>query len=326
MMTPEGLRPLAEPFRLSEIEFKVGKVFEKDGRVAVLAMAYVTNRAIQQRLDDVCGPGGWQNSFKPWKEKSVLAGIGIWVQLGQQPGETIELIVKCDGADESDYEATKGGFSNSMKRAAVQWGIGRYLYQFPSFWCEGKKKGKSAVFADPMEPYHKLAKKGYPADYDDISSEGKKPEALSDIPEIKAGETTTIVESPSEQKTESQPPPAPTPSPPPAPEEKQPTVTQIIVRLKAAENYFADISQKAIFDDIVKAHIGEMHYATISDPEQAMKLYSQVKIKVRDIQDDMNSNKETLFDEMKGEVEKYKQENGLPSGSEQASPDNDSPY
>ena len=40
-----------------------------------------------------------------------------------------EWITKWDGADKTNFEATKGGLSDSMKRAAYQWGIGRYLYQ-----------------------------------------------------------------------------------------------------------------------------------------------------------------------------------------------------
>ena len=36
-------------------------------------------------------------------------------------------ISKEDGSEESDYSSVKGGFSNSLKRAAVLWGVGRYL-------------------------------------------------------------------------------------------------------------------------------------------------------------------------------------------------------
>ena len=42
-------------------------------------------------------------------------------------------------------EATKGGLSDAMKRAAYQWGIGRYLYDLPDVWVEIEQKGKSYV-------------------------------------------------------------------------------------------------------------------------------------------------------------------------------------
>lgn len=38
-------------------------------------------------------------------------------------------------------ESVKGGLPDSMKRAAYQWGLGRYLYKFESIWVplrEGK--------------------------------------------------------------------------------------------------------------------------------------------------------------------------------------------
>ncbi|MFR7743272.1 MAG: Rad52/Rad22 family DNA repair protein [Acutalibacteraceae bacterium] len=40
------------------------------------------------------------------------------------------FITKWDGAEDSDIEpASRGGLSDSMKRAAVRWGIGRVLYK-----------------------------------------------------------------------------------------------------------------------------------------------------------------------------------------------------
>lgn len=42
---------------------------------------------------------------------------------------TPEWVTKWDGAENTAVEAVKGGLSGAMKRAAVQWGIGRYLYK-----------------------------------------------------------------------------------------------------------------------------------------------------------------------------------------------------
>ncbi|MFN2991986.1 Rad52/Rad22 family DNA repair protein, partial [Escherichia coli] len=39
-----------------------------------------------------------------------------------------EWITKWDASENTQVEAVKGGRSSAMKRAAVQWGIGRYLY------------------------------------------------------------------------------------------------------------------------------------------------------------------------------------------------------
>lgn len=53
-----------------------------------------------------------------------------------------------DGAEDSDIESVKGGLSDSMKRAAVQWGIGRVLYDLNTVWVEIEKRGRSFVIKD----------------------------------------------------------------------------------------------------------------------------------------------------------------------------------
>lgn len=54
-------------------------------------------------------------------------------------GITIRLsetysITKFDGADRTNFESTKGGISGALKRAAVLFGIGRYLYNLDEVW------------------------------------------------------------------------------------------------------------------------------------------------------------------------------------------------
>ena len=52
-------------------------------------------------------------------------------------GKTV-WIAKSDGAGSTDVEGDKGGISDAFKRAAVKWGIGRYLYDLDAPWvpCE----------------------------------------------------------------------------------------------------------------------------------------------------------------------------------------------
>lgn len=42
----------------------------------------------------------------------------------------------------------KGGLSDSMKRAAVQWGIGRVLYSMNTVWVDIEKQGRSFIIKD----------------------------------------------------------------------------------------------------------------------------------------------------------------------------------
>ena len=113
---------LAAKFDPDDLEYRIGRSGIKNSKPWATVLVYLTNRAIQQRLDDVVGINNWRNEFQPWSGKGVLCGISIKID-----GEWIK---KWDGADETNIEATKGGLSNSMNRAAVQLSIGRYLYKF----------------------------------------------------------------------------------------------------------------------------------------------------------------------------------------------------
>ncbi len=133
---------LKEPFPAEDIEWRIQRSgFGKNtGKPYAMVLAYITNRAIMDRLDEVCGPENWQNEFRPSPAgDGVLCGISIRI------AET-HWVTKWDGAENTQFEAIKGGLSSSMKRAAVQWGIGRYLYNleagFAIFDEHGKYKDK----------------------------------------------------------------------------------------------------------------------------------------------------------------------------------------
>lgn len=125
MKTSEmDLSRLCEPFPATDIEWRIGRCgIQSNKQIYVLCLAYITNRAIQDRLDEVVGPENWQDQYVPWKGGAAqLCGISIRMRDG-------EWVTKWDGADDTDFEKTKGGLSDAEKRAGVKWGIGRYLYQ-----------------------------------------------------------------------------------------------------------------------------------------------------------------------------------------------------
>ena len=140
-MRASDLARLADPFPPSDIEWKPGATTRDKSKG--LAMAYLTSRAVQQRFDDVCGPADWRNEFTEGPGGGVLCGIAVRVE--REDG-TAEWVTKWDGADNSQVEAVKGGLSGSMKRAAVQWGVGRYLYDLPATWVRLDERGR---FAEP---------------------------------------------------------------------------------------------------------------------------------------------------------------------------------
>lgn len=116
-------KQLSDPFPEQDIEWRVQQSgLKKNSQEPwVMVIPYLTNRAVQQRLDDVFGFGNWGNEYKPTPcGKGYLCGIKVKV------GD--EWVTKWDGAEHTQVEALKGALSNSMKRAAVQLGVGRYLY------------------------------------------------------------------------------------------------------------------------------------------------------------------------------------------------------
>lgn len=133
----EYLKALQKPFPAEDIEWRVSHARMTRNGPQALVLAYVTNRAIMERLDEVFGIAGWKNEYSEWRDKGVKCTLTCKV------GD--EWISKEDGADVTDMEATKGGFSASMKRTAVQWGIGRYLYNLDQTWVDVKERGQNYI-------------------------------------------------------------------------------------------------------------------------------------------------------------------------------------
>lgn len=140
---------LAAPFEPSEMEWRVGQK-TKDGRKATL-LAYLTARAVMDRLDRVVGPAHWRDAYVPVVEGTKTVGYLCTLELEVRPGVWVP---RADVSDTSDIEALKGAVSGALKRAAVKWGIGRYLYGLDSSWHEIREgyapRGTDAVYC-PME-------------------------------------------------------------------------------------------------------------------------------------------------------------------------------
>jgi hypothetical protein len=82
-------------------------------------VAYIDARDVQKRLDEVCGKENWQTLY--YEVGSMLfCKIGININA--------EWVWKSDTGSESNIEKEKGHSSDAFKRAAVLWGVGRFLY------------------------------------------------------------------------------------------------------------------------------------------------------------------------------------------------------
>ena len=118
---------LASPFPPDDIEWRVGSATKTTPARCTL-LAYLTARAVMDRLDSVVGPSNWQDEYSPGPDGGLMCSIGIWDSAKGQ------WVWKRDGAENTNIEAIKGGYSGAFKRAAVKWGIGRYLYSLGTEW------------------------------------------------------------------------------------------------------------------------------------------------------------------------------------------------
>ena len=135
---PELFSALGASFESQEV-----RVRSQAGR----QLHYITARTAMNRLDSILGPENWWDEYLPG-ESSVICKLTVRLPDGS-------TLTKSDAggyagmADSGDDD--KSGFSDAFKRAAVKFGVGRYLYRdgVPAFLHE---REPAPVVTPPTEP------------------------------------------------------------------------------------------------------------------------------------------------------------------------------
>ena len=119
-------RRLAAPFPTHLVAWKP-QAISKDKKRALM-VAYVDARAVMDRLDAVC-PNDWNFQIE------VIDGTPTPTVKGRL---TILGVTREDIGEAFDGDAAtlKAAASDALKRCAVHFGIGRYLYDLPLAWVE----------------------------------------------------------------------------------------------------------------------------------------------------------------------------------------------
>ena len=130
---------LAKPFDPSEVELKVQATTQDRKRGMVVA--YVDARTVMDRLDAVVGPGNWRDSYYVSTDKEVDGKriVEVVCVLGVRVHEGGEWIEK---QDVGEGDTLKAATSDALKRAAVKFGVGRYLYKLPKVWADLDERGQ----------------------------------------------------------------------------------------------------------------------------------------------------------------------------------------
>jgi hypothetical protein len=144
------LARLADYFDQSEVKWKPQTV--KDNRA--LAVAYIDARCVMDRFDAVVGVAGWCDRYEIISDGGIVCTIGVkvggeWIFKSDVGGESQQ-------PDEDDRR--KAAFSDALKRAAVHWGVGRYLYSLPRQWYDFDPRAK-AFARQPALPAWALPEK-----------------------------------------------------------------------------------------------------------------------------------------------------------------------
>jgi len=100
-------------------------------KAAASCVAYIDARDVQDRLDTVCWSENWQVKYEEHKG-NLFASIGIKCWEG--------WTWKSDCGSESAVEKEKWEASDAFKRAAVMWGIGRFLYSLSIEYVDSNEK------------------------------------------------------------------------------------------------------------------------------------------------------------------------------------------
>jgi hypothetical protein len=129
----EILEALSKPFDPREVEVKIQAVNRDRTRAQVVA--YVDARTVLDRLDEAVGPTGWSDSY----EVLTNGADGDGRRLVEVKCTLTVLGVSKEDVGEGD--SLKAAFSDALKRAAVKFGVGRYLYRLPKVWADLDERG-----------------------------------------------------------------------------------------------------------------------------------------------------------------------------------------
>jgi hypothetical protein len=150
MINKEIEAKLKDPFSQADVEFRISRVLKNNQKAVVLA--YITSRAVMDRLDATFGIEGWTDSY-------TVLETGIVCKLSVRIND--EWISKQDTAPFTNIESLKGGFADSFKRAAVKLGIGRYLYNLPEYYVDLVKDRPYNVGDSKIHKYYSREAAGY---------------------------------------------------------------------------------------------------------------------------------------------------------------------
>jgi recombination DNA repair RAD52 pathway protein len=123
--------------------------------IQAICVPYIDARQVSERLNNVLGIDGWSNTLIETTGKGMICELTAIIE-GKE-------VTKSNIGVESDYAKEKGQASDALKRAAVNFGIGAYLYNIEPLTLKtvsvkGKNypatdKGEALITGDALTSY-----------------------------------------------------------------------------------------------------------------------------------------------------------------------------
>lgn len=119
---PDLFAALAAPFHPSEVRTR-----SQGGR----DLRYVTARTVMHRLDAVLGPENWRDEYRAERGDAVVCRLWVRLPDGEWLAKEdcgLAAAAAAAAGKPGAADPVKSAYSDALKRAAVRWGVGRYLY------------------------------------------------------------------------------------------------------------------------------------------------------------------------------------------------------
>jgi hypothetical protein len=156
MPSPETYKKLREPFEMRFISYKINN-YSGDKKKAMITF-YLDARAVQHRLNQVLGVEGWSFTFSELdKDNGVHGKLTVYTfakdadKAGNKDDCVIHEVTREDvgyasSSDKSEWY--KDAVSDALKRCAVHFGVGHFLYALPNLWIDLKEPGQKYLDND----------------------------------------------------------------------------------------------------------------------------------------------------------------------------------
>ncbi len=129
---------LSEPFPPEELRWRVESL-SRDKRRA-LVVPYVDACALLDRLDEVVGTHGWQDTYEVLHTPTEAEGrYAVKCRL---------TVMDISKEDVGEGDSLKAAFSDALERVAVKFGVGRFLYRLERQWVDHDPE--TGAFSPPL--------------------------------------------------------------------------------------------------------------------------------------------------------------------------------